>query len=247
MWRNSRRSLEVVLFSLFFVLVINCYFVCAIRINEVELNPAGGKSGTEWVELYNDENKDVNISKWEIYDGLISPQKRFIINGETIIKENEYYIIEFDSSVLNNGGDFVTIYNSFEEKIYETSTLKESSSSSKTWQFCSDNWQFLESTKQKENSCAEEQEEQEETENENNKEENIESLSDKVYEIKPIYLNKKEAQQSAQDLKGFDDNKLLIEISYNTIIKYAIYFFILLLCITIYLKIRQKRFRREIE
>ncbi len=135
---------------LFIFLVVP--FVSAIRINEVEMNPPEGKYGNEWIELYNDEDNDVNVSGWEVYDGLVSPRNISTFQENTIMISKEYYIIEISSPKLNNGGDFVTLYNSLGEKIDETKTLKDSLQDDKTHQLC-ETWEFIESTKGEENNC----------------------------------------------------------------------------------------------
>jgi len=127
--------------------------VFAIRINEIELNPI---EGNEWIELYNDGDQEVNLSNWEIWDGLSSPKKIYTIPSETILNKGEYYFAELNNArTLNNNGDFVTLYNGNGDKIDETEELKEIKTSTKTWQFC-EGWAFIESTKEQENSCSQE-------------------------------------------------------------------------------------------
>jgi len=143
------------LIPIFLVLVLFlCFNVSAIKINEFESNPAGGSSGNEWVEIYNDECQAINISGWEFYDGLSSPKKIYTIANETILNSGEYYVVELSSSKLNNAGDFVTLYDNSGTKIDETEELSEISSSTKTWQLCGSEWTFIEQTKGQENDCS---------------------------------------------------------------------------------------------
>jgi len=138
------------LIPLFLVLVL-CFAVSAIKINEVELNPS---SGNEWIELYNDENQDLNVSGWVLYDGLSSPKEIYIFPEGTIINQGDYYIAELNNArTLNNNGDFVTLYDNNETKIDETDLLKDSNNNDKTWQLCDSEYIFVESTKEQENSC----------------------------------------------------------------------------------------------
>lgn len=153
--------IEKNILMMFLVVILIISSISAIRINEVELNPENGKSGIEWVELYNDEDDDVDISKWEIYDGLASPRSIGVMPKKTIIEKEGYYIVEVQGTKLNNGGDFVTLYDISGKKIDETKILKETTSSSKTWQLCS-SWEFTESTKGEKNDCKKEVEENEE-------------------------------------------------------------------------------------
>ncbi len=151
--------MRVGILILIFVILISS--ISALKITEFESNPFGGSSEKEWIELYNDENSDIDISGWEIYDGLSSPKKIFVVQNETIIRSKEYYVIELSSAKLNNGGDFITIYDFSGTKIDETETLKDSSWSLETWQLC-DSWEFKLSTRGEENSCEEDEEPPEE-------------------------------------------------------------------------------------
>jgi len=75
-----------------------------IVINEFMANPS---SGGEWVELYNRETTDVDISGWQVDDieGGSSPTT---IPDSTTIAAGGFYVVEL-SSVLNNGGDTVRL------------------------------------------------------------------------------------------------------------------------------------------
>ena len=224
-------SFKVILFLSITLTIIP--YISSLRINEVEGNPAEGVSGKEWVELYN-EGEDLDISSWSVYDGLSKPAKRYTIPNGTLIKSREYFIVEFNSArILNNDGDFVTIYDSSGNKIDETETLKETTSSSNTWQFCG-KWEFKEQTKGKENECKKEEKEDEvivknETEEENLSEKNqnetveegeikeessLDNLSAKNEEAKkkelaPIKLNTK-ALKSRDNSEGSNKNTYVL-------------------------------------
>ena len=145
---------EILLLMIAIVLISG---VSAIRINEVEMNPIGGSSGNEWIELYNDKNTEVDISGWEVWEGLSKPKKIFTIPNETIIQKDDFYVIELDNArTLNNAGDFVTLYDLNSNKIDETETLKDEKNNDKTNQYCNGVWEFLESTKNSENNCSKE-------------------------------------------------------------------------------------------
>jgi hypothetical protein len=144
------RAIEILLF----VLLIS--MASAIKINEVEMNPVDGKEGIEWVELYNDGG-EVDISLWELYDGLIGPKNIFTIPSGIILGEGEYYVAELSKTVLNNDGDFVTLYNLEEEEIDKTQMIKETKWSIETWQWCGD-WKLAEATKGEENDCEKDEE-----------------------------------------------------------------------------------------
>jgi len=152
--KNTRKKISKSLFF-FFICILLIGMGSSIRINEVEMNPAEGK---EWVELYNEDDEDINITKWEIWEGISGssgPKKIKNFSEETILGAGEFYVIEFNNK-LNNGGDFVILYNNSIKRIDETPLLDESKNSSKTYQLCNSNWKFLESTKGTENNCVEE-------------------------------------------------------------------------------------------
>ena len=137
------------------VMIIHLSFCSAIQITEIEINPLEGRSGIEWIEIHSGEELD--ISNWEIWDGLTNPKKRYAFGEVEFIDEGEFKIIEFSSSVLNNGGDFLIFYDSEGNEILRTLELSEKSSGENTWQFCEE-WEFKEPTKGKENVCGKEEE-----------------------------------------------------------------------------------------
>lgn len=148
--------MKMLIFTLVLLFVISN--VSALKINEVEMNPPGDDKGNEWIELYNEGNEDIDIFDWKVWDGLKTPTKRYTIPNETIIKTGEYYIITFTNQVLNNdkNGDFVTLKNSNNELVDETSVIVDETDNTKTNQFCSSTWKFLEQTKGIANNCEEE-------------------------------------------------------------------------------------------
>jgi len=72
-----------------------------IKINEVMPFPSEGE---EWVELYNNDNVERDLSNWIIKDSSGSTKKL-----TAIIPTNGYSVIKF-SSIFNNTGDSVFLY-----------------------------------------------------------------------------------------------------------------------------------------
>ncbi len=95
-----------------------------ILVNEFEQNPV---AGSEWVELYNPNAFAVDISGWQIWDGLASPTLRHTVPASTILAANGYYVANVIN--LNNAGEFVTLYDNNSNLIDQTPTLAESVSS----------------------------------------------------------------------------------------------------------------------
>jgi len=83
-----------------------------IYISEVMTYPETGDH--EWVELFNDNDFDVNLENWYI-DDLVdagSSPKLFSI----IISRKGYNVIDLTSSMFNNGGDSVRLLNQNREE-----------------------------------------------------------------------------------------------------------------------------------
>jgi hypothetical protein len=191
----------------FILILIMLKLVSSVIINEIEINPTEGKQGKEWVEIYNDEDIEIDISSWEIYDGLASEKKRYTFLEGTILEEDSYITIDLGYSVLNNGGDYLILYDKNKEEIDRTPELKETTASEKTWQYC-DEWVFSEETKNKENNCVNEikkeiidEEPNRNTEENNSNSQNTETKTKDPITFQAINLNPK-AIKSTSDNKG---------------------------------------------
>ncbi len=125
-------------------MVINLNFVFSLSITEVELNPPGLDSGNEWVELYSEE--EVNLGNY-----FLENNDQDIINLTGSFRG--YYIINFEKQWLDNSDERVFLKSG--EITIDTSIFKDSQDNSKTWNLCSGEWTFLDSTKNEENSCSE--------------------------------------------------------------------------------------------
>ena len=125
-----------------------------IEINEFESNPA---SGDEWIELYNPNAFNVDISGWKIYDGLASESLIYTVPASTVINANDYYAFDLTSTVLNNDDEFITLKDDSDVQIDQTPTLADTSGDDNTWQRVPDgidNWIFKEETKDATNDGA---------------------------------------------------------------------------------------------
>ncbi len=100
----------------------------AIVVNEFESNPL---SGSEWVELYNNNSFAVNISGWQIWDGLASPSLIHTVPAGTFLAADAYYVANVTG--LNNGGEFITLYALGSTLVDNTSTLADSSANNSCW------------------------------------------------------------------------------------------------------------------
>jgi hypothetical protein len=134
--------------KLFLCLILVLPLVVGLQITEVELNPLGGRAENEWIEFYNPSENPINVSFWKINDSL---KERFVIPSNTTIRGGKYYVVEFNSPILNNGGDSVFLSYPNNSLVDKIENLEERTSSTKTHQLCNNEWIFQEQTKNKEN------------------------------------------------------------------------------------------------
>jgi len=76
-----------------------------IVINEVELDPPGEDQGAEWVELYNDGMKSIDISGWTVS----STHGTVTIPAGISIPPNGFYVIGSKKQWLDNGFELVVL------------------------------------------------------------------------------------------------------------------------------------------
>ncbi|MFK7813305.1 MAG: HYR domain-containing protein, partial [Maribacter sp.] len=124
-------------FTLFIFLVFAalCSYAQDLRITEIMYNPSNSDSAWEWVEVYNAGEQTIDLSGYVIDDNSGAPYNEAnipsgsIISGQSAILFNASAISEIDFrnvwgtvnlipvtrwSSLNNGGDTIGIWNSFE-------------------------------------------------------------------------------------------------------------------------------------
>tara|TARA_Y100000310_G_scaffold239285_2_gene242873 strand:- start:2754 stop:3800 length:1047 start_codon:yes stop_codon:yes gene_type:complete len=143
--------------SVFGVSIILVFFLSSlassIRINEVELNPESSDSGKEWIELYSES--EINLSGWKIMKG-----NNDFIEIEGIF--TNYYLIELQTRWLNNEDEQVFLYNNSTLED-ESIIFSDTSNDNRTWQNCDNGWEFLDFTKEQENSCGNDNEDNQDT------------------------------------------------------------------------------------
>lgn len=125
-----------------------------LEITEIYPNPYTGES--EWVEIYNPNDFEVELINWEIDDqeGGSSP-----ISFSTKIPAKEFFVLDLTKTMLNNSGDEVRLLNSNGEIVDKISY----NASQKDFSYAKDekgNWCFQSPTKgEKNNICKEEESE----------------------------------------------------------------------------------------
>ena len=164
-------------------------FVSAIRINEFESNPSGSDSGNEWVELYSEDEIDL-----EGYY-LQADNETLDLNGVF----SGYLVISFESQFIDNVNEIVYLKRG-EDIIDETEMFDDNKNNGKTWNFCGEEWEFLEDSKGEINSCSEDSEDDESEEDSDEdgeeQEENDEETSQEENEEQENEEQEKEEVQS---------------------------------------------------
>ena len=113
-------TISAILLSL--VLINNSY---AIVISEILPGPDASKNQEEWIELFNDQDKDIDISDWKIKD-VIGKTKTYVFpKGTTISAKNFLVLYKKQTKIsLNNDGDGVQLFdnqnNLRDEILYES-------------------------------------------------------------------------------------------------------------------------------
>lgn len=136
----------IILVGLFTSLIMMISLISGVRVNEIELNPNGTDTGNEWIELYS--NEEINLTGWTLVN-----------NDDDVINLNQtfqnYLIINLNKQWLDNTNESVSLFNG-SSLIDSSIVISDSQNNIKTWQYCSDGWNFTDSTKGLENSCGEE-------------------------------------------------------------------------------------------
>ena len=145
MMRYSLGMLVVFLFIM--ILTSNVY---ALRLNEIESNPEGKDQGAELVELYSEDHVSLDGYYLENGDG-----GKFNLSGSF----SGFFIVTFPGLWLDNSNE--TIYLKKDGEIIDETSSFSDNKVEKTYGFCKDSWEFIESTKNEENPCGGQEENKE--------------------------------------------------------------------------------------
>ncbi len=142
--------LSIVLFAGLFAPVYAQTISENVIINEVDTNPFGddSKSISEWVELYNPTNSDVDLSGWKIASTSVL-KKTFTIPDGTIISPGKYISFINYKIWFTDTSDSIELKNKDGLLIDKTPEIYDLDSNSKTWQRTYDgssDWKFATGT-----------------------------------------------------------------------------------------------------
>ncbi|MHB8120084.1 MAG: lamin tail domain-containing protein [Methanothrix sp.] len=153
------RFRSIIILALFFALIIIWLGAaeCSIVINEVEANPAGDEGAfktsiTAWFELYNNDDKDVDISGWSINN---SEGRSMTLPQGAVIRGLDYYVMDVRSKWLAQIGEVLVLRSATGAEVDRTAVLSDEEDNEGAWTRdpdgrdtnSTDDWKFLASSR----------------------------------------------------------------------------------------------------
>ena len=153
------RNLSIV-FSIFLLvgIIVPVYAQTSsdnVVINEVEINPPGDDAATvsEWVELYNPTDSDIDLGGWEIASTTVL-KKTMTISYGTIIKPGQFLTYSYQTVWFTDSNESVELRDENGIVIDKTPVISDIQNDFTSWQRIydgydfdsSDDWKFVTST-----------------------------------------------------------------------------------------------------
>ena len=101
------KLIKILLTSLIILLTSFSNIFAQVVINEGFPNPVGPESGGEWVELFNTSSEVQSLNDCTLHLHSTDNNQRVVFGDEAFI--DDYEVISWDDSWLNNGGDLVRL------------------------------------------------------------------------------------------------------------------------------------------
>ena len=124
-----------------------------VAINEVEANPSGDESAfktaiTAWFELYNNDDKDVDLSGWSINN---SEGRSMTLPQGAVIRGLDYYVMDVRSKWLAQIGEVLVLRSATGAEVDRTAVLSDEEDNEGAWTRdpdgrdtnSTDDWKFL--------------------------------------------------------------------------------------------------------
>ena len=124
-----------------------------VVINEVEANPAGDESlhktaVTAWFELYNNDDKEVDISGWSIKN---SEGRSITLPQGAVIRGLDYYVMDVKPWWLAQTGEILVLTDAGGAEVDRTAVLSDEEDNEMAWTRdpdgrntnSTDDWKFL--------------------------------------------------------------------------------------------------------
>ncbi|MBN1235496.1 MAG: lamin tail domain-containing protein [Methanotrichaceae archaeon] len=126
---------------------------CSVVINEVEANPAGDEDAfktpiTAWFELYNNDDKEVDVSGWSINT---SQGRSMVLPPGAVIRALDYYVLDVEAKWLAHSGEVLVLLNATGAEVDRTAALSDQEDNEGAWTRdpdgrdtnSTDDWKFL--------------------------------------------------------------------------------------------------------
>ena len=106
-----------------------------VVINEIDTNPVGDDSKTisEWIELYNPTDEDVNIGGWKIASTTVT-KKTMTIPASTVIKPGQFLVYSYQSLWFTDVSEKVLLKDKEGNIIDETQVITDQKNDYQSWQ-----------------------------------------------------------------------------------------------------------------
>ncbi len=150
------RSIKILLITTSIVFLLGTS-LASVVVNELEQDPGGNEdafktSVTAWFELYNNDNKDVNIGGWSINN---SRGQSMTFPKGTTIKALDYYVRDVEPKWLTHGGEVLRLMDANGREVDRTPVLSDDEDDEGAWTRdpdgrdtnSSEDWKFLPSSR----------------------------------------------------------------------------------------------------
>ena len=148
-----------IIFSIFLIsgLIVPVYgeITDNVVINEVDINPPGNDAASvsEWVELYNPTEHDIDLGGWEIASTTVLKKTMSIPNG-TVIKPQQFLTYSYQSVWFTDSAESVELLDADGNVVDKTPVITDVGNDFTSWQriydgYDTDNasdWKFVVST-----------------------------------------------------------------------------------------------------
>ncbi|MEA3515218.1 MAG: lamin tail domain-containing protein [Nanoarchaeota archaeon] len=115
--RNNRNhNLYLLTAASIFLLIFLATDSSALQITEIMFNPDGSDSGREWIEIYNNNSKEINLSGMTFYESETN-HKTESINAKYILYPKQYAIIVDKLQLFLEDYPWLEQYNTTESNI----------------------------------------------------------------------------------------------------------------------------------
>ncbi len=108
-----------ILVFLFYICFPQVIFASDIVINEYFPNPEGSSEISEWIEIYNTTDSEIDLTGWKIDDLTNGGSSIYVLHGETKIAGKSFYVLERSVTglILNNDSDHIRLLSNTDQEV----------------------------------------------------------------------------------------------------------------------------------